>query len=107
VTAGNPDDYRFKPGEIVRYYKWTPEEILAAKAFVLEQDPPLWEALKALELKALEGDPDLERFSETNEGIRLRQLLKLLHPQWDGRQLGQLWGNLRILWRSEITAHKS
>jgi hypothetical protein len=36
----------------------TAEEVAEAKAFVLERDPPLWEALKALEQK-----PDLETFA--------------------------------------------
>ena len=101
-VAGNPDDYRFKPGEAIRFYDWTPEEVLAAKKFVLERDPPLWEALKALE-----QDPDLETFALTDEDIRLNRLIKRLYPRWEGQQLGNLWGKLRALWRSEIAAEKT
>ena len=101
--AGNPDDYRFKPGEAIRFYDWTPEEVLAAKKFVLEQDQPLWEALKALE-----QDPDLETFAGTDENIRLNRLIKRLYPCWEGQQLLLgLWPKLRSLWRSEIAAEKN
>ncbi len=98
---GNPEDYWFKPGEVIRFYQWTAEEIAEAKTFVLERDPLLWEAMKALEQK-----PDLETFAFTNEDIRFQRLLTQLHPRWQGQQLGRLWGKLRARWREEIAAEK-
>lgn len=100
--AGNPDDYRSKPGEVIRFYDWTPEEVLATKKFILEQDPPLWEAMKAIE-----QDPDVETFSGTDEEARFLRLLDKFHPRWQPQQTAiGLWLKLRSLWLSEIAAEK-
>ncbi|MBC8049395.1 MAG: hypothetical protein H7X92_04505 [Chitinophagales bacterium] len=96
--TGNPDDYRFKPGEEIRFYQWTPEEVVAAKTFLMEHDPPLCDQLKALEQRS-----DLETFAGTDEHIRLNRILKKLHPLWQGQQLLLgLWPKMRSLWLREI-----
>lgn len=85
--------------KIAKTRDWTAAEVLAAKEYIQEMRPGLWEKLLGVEATTRD-------FRELDIAHIAKGLLHLLHPECDGVQIPQLFGALRDEMNKKIHRNK-